>query len=122
MTETTQSADPKPAPPAWLNVDEIVRSADREEIRKLVEEARERLLPLLGEWGGRAREVLGTLETTAPDILFEVEEIQDCIGLRALNDIMFVIGAMGANPAGTPSFEKLEKLREEYPQYAELLH
>jgi O6-methylguanine-DNA--protein-cysteine methyltransferase len=109
------------APPAWLNLDAVVTSADRDEIKKLVEEARDKLLPLLAEWGQRTRDVLGTLNTTAPGVLWEVEEIQELIGLDALNDVMFVIGAMGANPAGTPDFKMLARLREEYPQYAELL-
>jgi hypothetical protein len=108
------------AAPAWLNLDALVPPNQRDEITKLVDDARNNLLPLLGEWGQRARNVLGDVDN-APDVLWEVEEIQDLIGLRALNDVMYVIGAMASNPSGPATFEKLEKLREEYPQYAELL-
>lgn len=109
-----------PDPPAWLNIDKLMSYDDRQRLKDLIEEGRE-LLPSLAEWAVRVRDAMARYDQELPEAVWEVEEIQVVLGLRALNDVMMVIGVVGANPAGTPDFHKLADLREKYPQYGEML-
>jgi hypothetical protein len=60
-------------------------------------------------------------ETELPAVVWEFTEVSELLGVKALQDVMFVIGQLGGNPAGTPGLEQLAELREQYPQYGEML-
>lgn len=115
-SEPSQSTVVLPEPPSWLNLDGIMPYDDRERIKDVIEAGRE-LLPGIAEWARWAQATIDAL----PDGVWESREVQECLGVRALNEVMLLIGAIGGNPSGTVTNEFRAVLIERYPQYADML-
>jgi hypothetical protein len=96
------------------DLDALMEQQTRAEVQALISEGRS-FIPVLADWGRRARPLL---DHPFPEAVHEDQELNAVVmratGLAELNDMMFLIGLVGADPDSAPSDAVVNRLLDQY--------